>query len=65
MKKIRLDVDHLAVESFATGQLAEEAKGTVHGAFAITSTGNCATCKGATCYTSCAFEGGDACTCPI
>jgi len=66
MNKIRLTLDRLAVESFATGQVPEEATGTVHGALAATATGNCATCRGATCFTSCAGAGGDiACTCPI
>ncbi|HEX6746369.1 MAG TPA: hypothetical protein VF092_03565 [Longimicrobium sp.] len=67
MNKIRLSLDRLAVESFTTGKQAEEASGTVHAAFAPTSTGgNCATCRGATCFTSCAGAAGDvACTCPI
>jgi hypothetical protein len=67
MNKIRLNLDHLAVESFATGQAPEEASGTVLAAFAPTqSGGNCATCRGATCFTSCAGAGGyPACTCPI
>ncbi|HEX8903379.1 MAG TPA: hypothetical protein VF771_00910 [Longimicrobiaceae bacterium] len=65
MNKMRLSLDRLAVESFATGQVPEEATGTVHGAMA-TSTGNCATCKGATCFTSCAGAGAyPVCTCPI
>lgn len=66
MNKIRLKLDRLTVESFATGQVPEEAQGTVHGALAATATGGCATCKGATCFTSCAFAAGDvACTCPV
>jgi hypothetical protein len=65
MNKIRLDVDRLAVETFTTGARPEEAMGTVHGAGA-TATGACATCKGATCFTSCAGAGAAvACTCPI
>ena len=65
MNKIRLDVDGLAVETFATGRAEEVLTGTVHAAMA-TATGNCATCKGATCFTSCAFQAGDAaCTCPV
>jgi len=66
MNKIRLNVDGLTVESFTAGAAPEEATGTVLAANLATSTGNCATCKGATCFTSCAGAGGAVvCTCPI
>lgn len=66
MNKIRLNVDGLAVESFTAGAPPEESVGTVHAAHLATSTGNCATCKGATCFTSCAGAGAyPVCTCPI
>ncbi len=67
MNKIRLNLDRLAVESFPTAEKADDLLGTVHAAFAPTGTGgNCATCRGATCFTSCAGAAGDvACTCPI
>ncbi|HEX8903380.1 MAG TPA: hypothetical protein VF771_00915 [Longimicrobiaceae bacterium] len=65
MNKMRLNVDPLTVETFATGKAEEVLTGTVHAAMA-TATGACATCKGVTCFTSCAFAGGDAnCTCPV
>ena len=66
MNKIRLSLDGLSVESFPTAGKADDLLGTVH-AFAPTGTGGaCATCKGATCFTSCAGAGANvACTCPI
>lgn len=67
MKKLSLKLDELAVESFPTTREAAPELGTVHGAMAPTNTGgNCATCRGETCFTSCPGGGGDpACTCPI
>ena len=65
MNKVRLNVDGLVVESFPTGKADEVLTGTVHAAMA-TNTGNCATCGGATCFTSCAGAVGyPMCTCPI
>ncbi|HSU14854.1 hypothetical protein [Longimicrobium sp.] len=65
MNKMRLNVDGLSVESFPTGERPAESQGTVHANWAPTNTGgNCATCGGATCFTSCAGAGGH-CTCPI
>jgi hypothetical protein len=64
MNKIRLNLDRLSVDSFATAA-APEARGTVDAAWARTNTGACATCGGATCFTSCSPGGDIACTCPI
>jgi hypothetical protein len=61
MKKLRLDVDALAVTSFRTVRTEAPAPGTVRAA-EVTGTLTCAaTCQGATCRTSCA--GGGGCTC--
>lgn len=54
MKKIRLDLDHLQVESFATTE-PEPARGTVagHASFDLTCLQSCgATCNGS-CYDTC------------
>jgi hypothetical protein len=62
MKKLTLDVNALAVESFPISDRAAEDRGTVdaHGA-----TVRCVTRSGASCYTSCRADLLDACTCPI
>ncbi|HEX8692717.1 MAG TPA: hypothetical protein VF746_09875 [Longimicrobium sp.] len=68
MKKLNLKLDELAVESFPTTIEPVVERGTVHGAMA-TRTGNCATCNGPSCYTSCRAEDGliydQQCTCPV
>jgi hypothetical protein len=60
MKKLLLDPDTLAVESFPTAQAGTELPGTVHA--------NAATlrCSGtaASCFTSCRADLRDGCTCP-
>ena len=62
MKKLTLDVDMLAVESFPTSDRGTEDRGTVE---AQAATIRCATRAGASCYTSCRADLRDACTCPI
>jgi hypothetical protein len=60
MRKLMLDVDTLAVESFPTSAKERDPAGTVH-ANAATLAG----CTGvASCYTSCRADMRDACTCP-
>lgn len=71
MKKLLLQIDELAVESFPTSDAGQAAKGTVEAAgFSLRTAqcGSCAgdTCDGASCFTSCYPGGGNpACTCPI
>jgi hypothetical protein len=60
MKKLTLDVDALAVESFPTAEV-DEARGTVD---AQEATVRCNT-RVASCYTSCRAEMRDNCTCPV
>ena len=59
MKKQRLDVDALAVDSFPTAAVDEALKGTVHGRLA---THELYCTNGDTCRTSCGRVGN--CTCP-
>lgn len=72
MRKMRLELGELAVESFPTETAAEAARGTVEAAEAATfaataACGTCggATCAGATCFTSCSPGGDPRCTCPV
>ena len=60
MKKLTLDMDALAVESFAT-DVDAKLEGTV-GAYAVTAI-RCGS-GGASCFTSCRGDLRDACTCP-
>jgi len=60
MKKLRMDVDSLTVESFPTAAGDAEMKGTVH---ALLATRELYCTKGDTCRTSCGRVGD--CTCPI
>jgi hypothetical protein len=60
MKKILLNVDTLAVESFPTQSEDAEPLGTVYGDMA-SPRGTCL----ASCYTSCRADQRDACTCPV
>jgi hypothetical protein len=69
MKKIRLRIDGLAVESFPTAPDPVKEAGTVHGAEGTLRTAQCGTCagytcEGASCFTSC-IPGGPNCTCPV
>lgn len=60
MKKIRLDLDRLSVESFATGDTDAPPRGTVHGQWSQRGTcdGFVATCQyGGTCGPGCATVG--------
>jgi hypothetical protein len=60
MRKLMLDVDDLAVESFPTDEGAREALGTVQANEATL-----ANCSGSpSCFTSCRGDLRDACTCP-
>jgi hypothetical protein len=61
MRKLTLDVDALAVESFPTSGREADARGTVdaHEATAI----RCGS-GGASCFTSCRADLRDGCTCP-
>ena len=62
MKKLRLDLDRLNVETF-TLDAPQEERGTVHG---MNHTREIYCTKGDTCRTSCGGGGGGAqCTCPI
>ena len=62
MKKLRLDLDRLEVETFTLDAPPEE-RGTVHG---MNHTREIYCTKGDTCRTSCGGGGGGAlCTCPI
>jgi len=62
MRKLTLDVDLLAVESFPTADVDETTRGTVE---ARAATVHCATRAGASCFTSCRADLRDACTCPV
>jgi hypothetical protein len=69
MRKLNLRVDDLSVDSFAAGEIADVARGTVHADGVTLHTAQCgtcagATCGGATCFTSCSPGGNPACTCP-
>ena len=59
MRKLTLDVDELAVESFPTGDVDAAHKGTVHARLA---THELYCTHGDTCRTSCGRVGN--CTCP-
>jgi hypothetical protein len=52
MRKLRLDVDALNVESFDTGKLGTNADGTVHGQAEKTGQGTCAH----TCFYTCGSQ---------
>ncbi|HEU0301251.1 MAG TPA: hypothetical protein VFR37_17435 [Longimicrobium sp.] len=57
MKKIRLDLEHLSVDSFATAEAGDADRGTVHGHWSQMGTcdGRVATCQfGGTCGPGCA-----------
>lgn len=60
MRKLLLDVDTLAVESFPTSDAGEALRGTVDAAEATLR------CSGgaASCFTSCRADLRDGCTCP-
>ncbi|HEX6909711.1 MAG TPA: hypothetical protein VF142_04940 [Longimicrobium sp.] len=62
MKKLRLDLDGIRVETFATVDARLAERGTVHG---LNHTREIYCTKGDTCRTSCGGGGGGAeCTCP-
>jgi len=61
MTKLTLDMDALAVESFATDDVNAKPAGTVD-AYAATQI-RCGS-GGASCFTSCRGDLRDACTCP-
>ncbi|HET7461030.1 MAG TPA: hypothetical protein VFJ82_07270 [Longimicrobium sp.] len=61
MKKIMLNLETLAVESFPTQEKDAEPLGTVNGAMASPR----GTCIANSCYTSCRADLRDACTCPV
>lgn len=61
MKKLMLDAEALAVESFPTHEAATESAGTVH-AHIVTQI-RCGS-GGASCFTSCRADMRDNCTCP-
>ncbi|HET7461031.1 MAG TPA: hypothetical protein VFJ82_07275 [Longimicrobium sp.] len=61
MKKILLNVETLAVESFPTQERDVELLGTVDAAMASPR----GTCVANSCYTSCRADLRDACTCPV
>lgn len=67
MKKMRLEIDELAVETFATGANGDAGQGTVKAADATIGITCGATCAGVTCVTSCGGGGGGVqhCTCPV
>lgn len=57
MRKIKLDLDRLHVDSFATSSDDDESRGTVHGHYSQVGTcdGRAATCQyGGTCGNGCA-----------
>ena len=63
MRKLRLDLDRLQVETFATDAEKLGERGTVQG---MNHTREIYCTKGDTCRTSCGGGGGGAqCTCPI
>ncbi len=63
MSKLRLQVDGLEVESFATAENRLAERGTVHG---MNHTRELYCTRGDTCRTSCGGGwGGAECTCPI
>jgi hypothetical protein len=63
MKKMRLELDRLEVETFATDEVRLAERGTVHG---LNHTRELYCTKGDTCRTSCGGGiGGAGCTCPI
>lgn len=62
MRKLTLDMDALAVESFAPGDAEAVLGGTVD-AHAVTAI-RCGS-GGASCFTSCRGDLRDACTCPV
>ena len=59
MRKLALDVNEIAVESFPTGARASGPEGTVHAREATVH--NCAVSS----FTSCRADMRDACTCPV
>jgi hypothetical protein len=62
MKKLTLDVDTIAVESFPTAEIDAAARGTVD---AHEDVAAFRTNRADSCYTSCRADLRDACTCPI
>ena len=66
MRKLKLTIDRLAVESFPTVPEPAPAAGTVNGAEATARTHQCGSCV-ASCYTSCygAMAADAPCTCPV
>jgi hypothetical protein len=64
MDKIRLDVDELRVQSFATAE-GDAKRGTVHAHDAPTDQVECPTCNAAwdTCWDTCAGSCGGSCDC--
>jgi hypothetical protein len=67
MKKMRLEIDELAVESFPMAVDPASTVGTVKGNDATIGLTCPATCAGPTCVTSCGGGGGGVqhCTCPV
>lgn len=61
MKKLLMNVDMLAVESFPTQDAEAEPLGTVYGDMASPR----GTCAAQSCFTSCRADLRDACTCPV
>ena len=59
MRKLALDVNEIAVESFPTQARATEAAGTVHANMGTVN--HCAVSS----FTSCRADMRDACTCPV
>ncbi|HEX8244660.1 MAG TPA: hypothetical protein VF541_14235 [Longimicrobium sp.] len=57
MRKLAMDVNEIAVESFPTQERVPEAAGTVHA--------NMATNRCVSSFTSCRADMRDACTCPV
>jgi hypothetical protein len=67
MRKLKLEIDALSVQSFATTAPDAPRRGTVRAAegTVVTACGTCVgeTCEGPTCFTSCGFGPPD-CVCP-
>jgi hypothetical protein len=64
MRKLSLQVDTLAVESFPVSQ-ADGLRGTVDAAEYSVQTAQCGSCQNYSCFTSCSPGGDPRCTCPI
>jgi hypothetical protein len=65
VKKLTLQVDRLAVESFPVSDAGERLRGTIEAAEYSAQTAQCGSCMAQTCYTSCSPYGDPRCTCPI